>query len=219
MEKWFITYRNLSKHLKFSFLFAFTFLGLTVVNAQEQKDFKVKNTTIEYQINKNTKDSELEQIKKEVNDEKIANLVFSGIQRNDKGEMIAINTQFKDERGSSQSKSEYNSMGINPFSVIIHHKDNGSKYLEIGGVNAASFSSMKNGFMQSSMMGNDDNPAEEGFFGKDMMELMESMQQDMRTQHEAFMKIMQESQSQHKQEQPVQSTEKATKTKNTKNKK
>lgn len=216
MEKWFITYRNFSKHLKFSFLFAFTFLGLTVVNAQEQKDFKVKNTTIEYQINKNTKDSELEQIKKEVNDEKIANLIFSRIKRNDKGEMIAINTQFKDERGSSQSKTEYNSMGITPFSVIIHHKDDGNKYLEIGGVNAAGFSSVKNGFMQNTMMNSDDNPAEEAFFGKDMMEMMESMQQDMREQHEAFMKIMQENQSQHHQEQPAV---KETKSKDTKNKK
>lgn len=218
MEKWFITYRSLSKHLKFSFLFAFTFLGLTVVNAQEQKDFKVKNTTVEYQINKNTKDSELEQIKKEVNDEKIANLVFSRIKRNDKEEMISINTQFKDERGSSQSKSEYNSMGINPFSIIIHHKDNGNKYLEIGGVNAGDYSFTKNGFMQNSPMNNEDDQSGEGFFANDMMELMETMQEDMRAQHEAFMRIMQENQSKHHQESATQSSKKETKSKESKKK-
>ncbi|WP_158210857.1 hypothetical protein [Myroides phaeus] len=187
MERCINTYRNLSKHLKFSFLFAFTLLGLTVVNAQEQKDFKVKNTTIEYQINKNTKDSELEQIKKEVNDEKIANLVFSGVKRNNKGEMIAIKTQFKDERGSSQSKSEYNSMGINPFSVVIHHKDNGEKYLEIGGINptASSAAFAQNPF--GSMLQEQES---ESFFANDMMELMKSMQEDMRNQQESFMKLM-----------------------------
>lgn len=190
MEKWFNTYHNLSKYLKLSFLFAFTLLGLTVVNAQEQKDFKVKNTTIEYQINKNTKDSELEQIKKEVNDEKIANLVFSGIKRNNKGEMIAIKTQFKDERGSSQSKSEYNSMGINPFSVIIHHKDNGEKFLEIGGINPTSSFGSQAAFMQNPFGSMLQEHESESFFANDMMELMKSMQEDMRNQQESFMKLM-----------------------------
>ncbi|MEK6450486.1 MULTISPECIES: hypothetical protein [unclassified Myroides] len=190
MERCINTYRNLSKHLKFSFLFAFTLLGLTVVNAQEQKDFKVKNTTIEYQINKNTKDSELEQIKKEVNDEKIANLVFSGVKRNNKGEMIAIKTQFKDERGSSQSKSEYNSMGINPFSVVIHHKDNGEKYLEIGGINPTSSFGSQAAFMQNPFGSMLQEQESESFFANDMMELMKSMQEDMRNQQESFMKLM-----------------------------
>ncbi|WP_010252456.1 hypothetical protein [Myroides injenensis] len=169
--------------------FLLILISTSTINAQEKKnDFKVKNTTIEYQITKETKDNELEQIKKEVNDEKIAALNFSNIKRNDKGEIIAINTMFKDERGSSQQKSEYNSMGINSFSIIIHEKENGYKYLEIGNSGNNLFSNKSNFSMQSSMWGDD---AEgDDFFATDFMDLMKSMQEDMKMQQEAFMKMM-----------------------------
>ncbi|WP_267739673.1 hypothetical protein [Myroides injenensis] len=169
--------------------FLLILISTLTINAQEKKnDFKVKNTTIEYQITKETKDNELEQIKKEVNDEKIAALNFSNIKRNDKGEIISINTMFKDERGSSQQKSEYNSMGINPFSIIIHEKENGYKYLEIGNAGNSPFSNKSNFSMQSSMWGDDTEG--DDFFATDFMDLMKSMQEDMKAQQEAFMKIM-----------------------------
>lgn len=169
--------------------FLLILISTSTINAQEKKnDFKVKNTTIEYQITKETKDNELEQIKKEVNDEKIAALNFSNIKRNDKGEIISINTMFKDERGSSQQKSEYNSMGINPFSIIIHEKENGYKYLEIGNAVNSPFSNKSNFSMQSSMWGDDTEG--DDFFATDFMDLMKSMQEDIKAQQEAFMKIM-----------------------------
>lgn len=162
--------------------------------AQETENVKIKNTTIEYQIDKNTQDIDLEQIKQEVNDEKIATLNFSNIKRNDKGEIIAISTQFKDERGSSQQKTEYNSMGINPFSVVIHERENGEKYLEISNSvknNLAQNNPYANFTMQQSLFDDDDSSTED-FFSQDFMQLMKTMQEDMQEQQETFIQMMQQ---------------------------
>ncbi|MVX36085.1 hypothetical protein [Myroides sp. LoEW2-1] len=190
--------KKVTKRMKFtSSILMLTFLlisaGIDFSHAQEKKnDFKVKSTTYEYKITKETKDTDLELIKKEVNDEKVATLNFSNIKRNDKGEIIAITTKFIDERGSSQQKSEYNSMGISPYSITIHENDKGDKYLEISTPNNPMFSNQSNFGMQSSMFGNSHAGEQDSFFTSDIMEMMQSMQEDMQRQREEFMKMMQQ---------------------------
>lgn len=170
-------------------------LVTTSATAQEKESLKIKSTTIEYHINKNTKDTELELIKKEVNDQKVANLTFSNIKRNDKGEIISLKTQFKDERGSSQQKSEFNSNGITDFTVKIKENEPGDRYLELGSssnqnrqfVNTANDPQAARGLYSEQS-----NKELEDFFAQDFMQLMQTMQQDMKAQQEAFMKIMSE---------------------------
>lgn len=163
--------------------------------AQEKEKLKTENTTVEYHINKETKDTDLEFIKKGVNDQKVANLTFSNIKRNDRGEIISLNTQFKDERGSFQQKAEYNSNGISGFIIIIHENETGYRYLELRSV-----SNQNNQYLNTA---NDPQAARglyseqsdkelEDFFAQDFMQLMQNMQQDMKAQQEAFMKIMSE---------------------------
>lgn len=197
MKKPFISL-NFNKTLQFLIIIGILSLCVTLVHkiqAQERENIKIENTTIEYQINKNTRNTELEQIKKEVNDEKIAALDFSDIKRNDKGEIIAISTQFKDERGSSQQKTEYNSMGINPFSIVIHERENGEKYLDISNGNKSNLAQNNpyaNFIMQQSPFDNNNDSSAEDFFSSDFIELMKSMQEDMQKQQKTFIQIMEQ---------------------------
>ncbi|MDR0229269.1 MAG: hypothetical protein LBI72_09420 [Flavobacteriaceae bacterium] len=158
-------------------------------NAQHKDGVKVKNTTVQYQISKQTTDKDLEEIKKEINQEKVAVLEFSNIKRNDKGEIIAINTQFKDERGSSQSKSEYNSNGINPFNVAIHQNEQGYKYLQI---NNGTSTAMPYGKQQNNNLNAMSNLSEDALFAPDFMELMQAMQADMQRQQDMMEQMMQQ---------------------------
>ncbi|TDS53343.1 hypothetical protein [Myroides indicus] len=197
MKKPFISL-NFNKTLQFLIIIGILSLCVTLVHkiqAQERENIKIENTTIEYQINKNTRNTELEQIKKEVNDEKIAALDFSDIKRNDKGEIIAISTQFKDESGSSQQKTEYNSMGINPFSIVIYEREKGEKFLEISNGNKSNLSQNNpyaNFMMQQFPFDNDNNNSSSAndYFSSDFMELIKSMQKDMRKQQETFIQMM-----------------------------
>lgn len=116
--------------------------------AQEKQQVTIKNKTFAYEISKETTAADLETIEKEINAEKVAHLRFSNIKRNANNEIIGITTQFNDERGSSQKKSEYNSQGISPFSVKIHENTQGNKYLEIANNNQP-FSSSANTTMPS----------------------------------------------------------------------
>lgn len=188
MEKILDPYQNFYNRLKYSFRFPYT-----IANTKEQNSFKVKNSTTGFLVTKNTTDAELEQIKKEVNDEKIADIVFSEVKRNSKDEIIAITTKFKDERGFSQCKSEYNSIGISPLTIIIHEIDNGSKYLEICSSTTDGLYNKGNFSILSSMWGDDNGDMSEFFFEKDFEEIMNSMIQNMQKQQEFFMKMMSDS--------------------------
>ncbi|MCC9043932.1 hypothetical protein LNQ81_14730 [Myroides sp. M-43] len=186
-------------------------LVTTSAIAQEKESLKIKSTTIEYHINKNTKDNELDEIKKEVNDQKVANLSFSNIKRNDKGEIISLKTQFKDERGSSQQKSEYNSNGISDFTVKIQENEAGYRYLELGSPSNQNRSYLNTANDPQSGRGlyseQSDKELEE-FFAQDFMQLMQSMQQDMKTQQEAFIKLMEAHQKTTTKEKKEESLEK-----------
>lgn len=170
-------------------------LVTTSTTAQEKESLNIKSTTIEYHINKNTKDTELELIKKEVNDQKVANLTFSNIKRNDKGEIISLKTQFKDERGSSQQKSEFNSNGITDFTVKINENEAGYRYLELGSAsnqNRQYINTANDPQAARGLYSEQSNKELEDFFAQDFMQIMQTMQQDMKAQQEAFMKMMNE---------------------------
>lgn len=188
IKKFILSFRSIqSRAVLYS---AILFSVINGVNAQEKESLKIKSTTVEYLINKNTKDNELEEIKKEVNDEKIANLAFSNIKRNDKGEIIAISTSFKDERGSSQQKSEYNSNGISDFTVKIHQNESGQRYLELGAKSQQMFNIANDPQAGRALYSEQVNEDFEDFFSQDFMQLLQGMQEDMKAQQEAFKKIL-----------------------------
>lgn len=188
MEKILDPYHNFYNRLKYSFRFPYL-----IANKKEHNGYKVKNTTTGFSVTKNTTDAELEKITKEVNDQKIADIVFSEVKRNSKDEIIAITTKFKDERGFSQCKSEYNSMGISPETIVIHEIDDGSKYLEICSSTTDGLYNKGNFSILSSMWGDDNGDMSEFFFEKDFEESMNSMLENMQKQQELFIKMMSDS--------------------------
>ncbi|MGG5507986.1 MULTISPECIES: hypothetical protein [unclassified Myroides] len=159
--------------------------------AQEKEQFTIKNKTFAYEISKETTAADLAAIEKEINAEKVATLHFSNVKRNEKNEIIGITTQFKDERGSSQKKSEYNSQGIRPFAVKIHENTQGEKYLEITNdsksftantsTNVASFSDFFSDESTDSLLEQ-----------SDIMEMMRTMQESMQQQEEMIKKLFEE---------------------------
>lgn len=160
--------------------------------AQEKEQVTIKNKTLAYEITKETTASDLDMIQKEINAAKIADLKFSNVKRNAKNEIIGLTTQFKDERGSSQKKSEYNSQGIRPFAVKIHENAEGYKYLEIA--NATAGLATKQTTSTSSLNDLLSNESSDNFdFGEsDMMEMMKAMQESMQQQQELMQKLLQE---------------------------
>ena len=173
-------------------LATFLFFSGSTVNAQEKEGLNIKSTTIEYHINKNTKDSELDEIKKEVNNEKIANLSFSNIKRNEKGELISLKTSFRDERGSSQQKSEYNSNGIADFTVKIHQNEAGERYLELGNRTNPLLNIANDPQAGRALYSEQANDEFEEFFAQDFMQLMKGMQEDMKAQQDMFINLLRE---------------------------
>ncbi|MDM1443025.1 hypothetical protein HX045_05295 [Myroides odoratimimus] len=173
-------------------LATFLFFSGSTVNAQEKEGLNIKSTTIEYHINKNTKDSELDEIKKEVNNEKIANLSFSNIKRNEKGELISLKTSFRDERGSSQQKSEYNSNGIADFTVKIHQNEAGERYLELGNRSNSMLNIANDPQAGRALYSEQANDEFEEFFAQDFMQLMKGMQEDMKAQQDMFINLLRE---------------------------
>lgn len=167
---------------------------ISSANAQEKESLNIKSTTIAYHITKNTKDTELEEIKKEVNNEKIANLSFSNIKRNEKGEIIQLNTKFIDQRGSSQQKSEFNSSGIADFTVKIHSDESGTKYLELGTNSNTALHTSHDPHHSRSLYSEQATDGLEDFFAQDFMQLMNSMQTDMKNQREEFLRLLNEQQ-------------------------
>lgn len=172
------------------------FSSLFYAQAQDKTALKIKNTSFEYKIDKNTKDGDLEQIKNEINDEKIAKLEFSNLQRNEQGELISITTKFEDKNGSFQQSSQYSSMGITPFSVIIHEKENGHKYLELANSEKDRPHSMGDVSERSALLSNFGNIGSEDsqkFFDEyfsESMQRMYQMQEEMLKQQEEFMKLL-----------------------------
>ncbi|MDM1046076.1 hypothetical protein HX004_14695 [Myroides sp. 1354] len=160
--------------------------------AQEKEQVTIKNKTLAYEITKETTASDLDMIQKEINAAKIADLKFSNVKRNAKNEIIGLTTQFKDERGSSQKKSEYNSQGIRPFAVKIHENAEGYKYLEIANTTAGL--ATKQTTSTSSLNDLLSNESSDNFdFGEsDMMEMMKAMQESMQQQQELMQKLLQE---------------------------
>lgn len=92
---------------------------------------KYATNTVKYPISKLTTDIDLQHIKEEINNENIAQLSFSKIQRNKSGELIGIKTQFKDNNGYSQVNSQYRSDGISPFFLVINSNEKEKTYLSI----------------------------------------------------------------------------------------
>lgn len=173
-------------------LAAVLFFSSSTINAQDKEGLNIKSTTIEYHISKNTKDSELDEIKKEVNNEKIANLTFSNIKRNAKGELISLKTSFKDQRGSSQQKSEYNSNGIADFTVKIHQNESGERYLELGNRTKPMLNTANDPHAERALYSEQANDEFEEFFAQDFMQLMKGMQEDMKAQQEMFFNLLRE---------------------------
>ncbi|WHT39622.1 hypothetical protein QNH98_02680 [Myroides sp. mNGS23_01] len=169
--------------------FGLLFTSFTAL-AQEKEQVTIKNKTLAYEITKETTASDLDQIQKEINAEKIAKLKFSDVKRNAKNEIIGLTTQFNDERGTSQKKSEYNSQGIRPFSVKIHENADGYKYLEIAQGNA-SFTA-KNTTSTPSLNDFFSDELEDDFSSNTMMEMMKTMQESMQQQQELIQKLLQE---------------------------
>ncbi|MGG5578607.1 hypothetical protein ACPDHL_14875 [Myroides sp. C15-4] len=165
--------------------------------AQGKEQVTIKNKTFSYEISKESTAADLKAIEKEINAEKVANLRFSNIKRNSNNEIIQITTQFNDEKGSSQKKSEYNSQGINPFSVIIHEKENGAKYLEIHSdlYQYATNIEEELPFMRDFLQQNFDTPVGDSLeFAQDpLQDLIQSLQTDIKQQQELLQKLMQES--------------------------
>ncbi|AJA70049.1 hypothetical protein MYRA21_2940 [Myroides sp. A21] len=168
------------------------FFSSSTINAQDKEGLNIKSTTVEYHINKNTKDSELDEIKKEVNNEKIANLTFSNIKRNKKGELISLKTSFKDQRGSSQQKSEYNSNGIADFTVKIHQNESGERYLELGNRTNPILNIANDPQAGRALYSEQANDEFEEFFAQDFMQLMKGMQEDMKAQQDMFINLLRE---------------------------
>lgn len=172
------------------------FFSSLSVFAQEKEQVTIKNKTFSYEISKETTAADLEAIEKEINAEKVANLRFSDIKRNSNNEIIQITTQFNDEKGSSQKKSEYNSQGIRPFSVVIHEKANGFKYLEI----TSDLQQLTTGTMADSPFIPDflqqhfNTPFEDTLENTQdpLIELMQSLQADMKQQQEMLQKLLKE---------------------------
>lgn len=178
------------KNLSFSVLSLSLFSLPSTVLAQENEQVTIKNKTFAYEITKETTASDLDLIQKEINAEKIAHLKFSAIKRNAKNEIIGLTTQFKDERGSSQKKSEYNSQGIRPFAVKIHENADGYKYLEIAHPTSSTTSNTK-----SNPAGDFFSDAKEDDFDfgeSNIMEMMKAMQESMQQQQELMQKLLQE---------------------------
>jgi len=169
-------------------------------HAQEKEQVTIKNKTFAYEITKETTAADLEQIQKEINAEKIANLRFSNVKRNAKQEIISITTQFNDERGSSQKKSEYNSQGIRPFSVKIHENAAGQKYLEIANASMPFSAQSQTATNIPNLSDFFDDHTEEGdVFGSDsMMNMMRSIQESMKQQQETMMKLFEETEKKDK---------------------
>lgn len=163
-------------------------------HAQEKEQVTIKNKTFAYEITKETTAADLEQIQNEINAEKVAHLRFSNVKRNDKQEIISLTTQFKDERGTSQKKSEYNSQGIRPFSVKIHENATGQKYLEIA--NATVPFSTNNPTTTNTPaitdFFNDDHKEDDPFGSDSMMDMMRAIQESMQQQQETMMKLFEE---------------------------
>ncbi|AJH15013.1 hypothetical protein [Myroides profundi] len=173
-------------------LAAVLFFSSSTINAQDKEGLNIKSTTIEYHISKNTKDSELDEIKKEVNNEKIANLTFSNIKRNAKGELISLKTSFKDGRGSSQQKSEYNSNGIADFTVKIHQNESGERYLELGNRSNSVLNIAKDPHAGRALYSDELDKEYEEFFAQDFMQLMKGIQEDMKAQQDLFLNLLRE---------------------------
>lgn len=164
--------------------------------AQGKEQVTIKNKTFSYEISKETTAADLEAIEKEINAEKVANLRFSNVKRNANNEIIKITTAFNDEKGSSQKKSEYNSQGIRPFSVIIHEKANGAKYLEItSDVQQFATRISEDVPMISDFLQQDFNTPFEDSLGvpqDPLLDLIQSMQADMKQQQEMLQQLLKE---------------------------
>ena len=161
--------------------------------AQGKEQVTIKNKTLSYEISKETTAADLEAIAKEINAEKVANLRFSNVKRNNKNEIIKITTEFNNDKGSSQKKSEYNSEGIRPFSVVIHEKADGSKYLEITSdlqQYASPFAADIPEFLQP----NFNDTADDSFdiTPDPLLDMIQSMQASMKQQQEMLEKLMKE---------------------------
>lgn len=198
------------KHMKFltsirpswktRFSFAILSFGLylnpVATLAQEKEQVTIKNKTLAYEITKETTDSYIELIQKEINAEKIANLRFSNLKRNAQNEIIGITTQFEDERGTSQQKSEYNSQGIRPFSLRIHENTEGDKYLEIANTSQQfSFSNAESTPAISDFFTHDKD-AETDLKADNLTELMQSIQESMQEQQYLILKLFEEAEKQ-----------------------
>lgn len=163
-------------------------------HAQEKEQVTIKNKTVAYEITKETTAADLEQIQKEINAAKVANLRFSNVKRNANQEIISLTTQFNDERGTSQKKSEYNSQGIRPFSVKIHENAAGHKYLEIANTTAPFSTNNQKATLTPSIsdLFDDDNENIDPFGNDSMMDMMRTIQESMRQQQEIIMKLFEE---------------------------
>lgn len=160
--------------------------------AQEKEQVTIKNKTLAYEITKETTASDLDMIQKEINAEKIADLKFSNVKRNAKNEIIGLTTQFKDERGSSQKKSEYNSQGIRPFAVKIHENAEGYKYLEIANTTPGLAAKQTTSTPSLNDLLSNESSDHFDFGESDIMEMMKAMQESMQQQEELIQKLLQE---------------------------
>ncbi len=89
-------------------------------------DYVAEVTAVQIVIDKNSTPKTLENDTKFLKEKKQITLDFSDINRNDKGEIIAISSSFKTAYGNSGSYSASNTKPIQPFSFKVEFDANGS---------------------------------------------------------------------------------------------
>jgi BlaR1 peptidase M56 len=114
-------------------LAAFILLFQVKVVAQEKDSFKVRSANVKaaVEINKDTKDSELEESKKNMKEEFDADVVFQNVTRNLKSEITAIKVTVKD-KGQSQVYEVSGNDPISPFTIEVEKNDTGRNIITFG---------------------------------------------------------------------------------------
>ncbi len=114
-------------------LAAFILLFQVKVVAQEKDSFKAGSTNMKavVEINKDTKDSELEESKKNMKEEFDADVVFQNVTRNLKSEITAIKVTVKD-KGQSQVYEVAGNEPISPFTIEVEKNRTGRNIITFG---------------------------------------------------------------------------------------
>lgn len=119
---------------------AFVFFFQVKVIAQEKKSEQTatelaksdKNSVDIYKINKNTTDEELKEKTRALKESYAIIVIFSGIERNSKNELIAIKVDLKKGKEIAQKMETKGTEAIKTFGIIISKNENGILTVDFG---------------------------------------------------------------------------------------